>query len=84
MTEVLHQAGVLDDISYPSSSSSDSSHKFIRGIRQKITSTVNDCRITVRKHLSVENMRQVYKSCLENDKMGTLGFTTGAVAGLLL
>mmetsp|Transcript_12661 Transcript_12661/g.23732 ORF Transcript_12661/g.23732 Transcript_12661/m.23732 type:complete len:168 (-) Transcript_12661:88-591(-) len=80
MTEVLHQAGVLDDFSYPS----DSSHKFILGIRQKIASTVNECRITVRKHLNVDNMRQVYKSCLQNEKMGTLGFTTGAVAGLLL
>ena len=80
MTEVLHQAGVLDEISYPS----DSSHKFIHDMRQKIASTVNDCRITVRKHLNVDNMRKVYTSCLENEKMGTLGFTTGAVAGLLL
>jgi hypothetical protein len=80
MTEVLHQAGVLDD----ASNRSDLSHDFFHGIQQKVASTVNDCRIAVREHLNMDNMRRVYKSCLENEKMGTLGFTTGAVAGLLL
>lgn len=79
MTEVLHQAGVLDSVS----NRSEASHEIIYGIRQKIASTVNGCRIAVRRKLNVDNMRQVYKSCLENEKMGTLGFTTGAVAGLL-
>jgi len=77
-SEVLNQVGVLDKVDLP-----EGSDQFVNNIKQKITGAVNDCRLAVRSHCSVDKIRDAYGSALEKDKMGTLGWTTGAVAGLV-
>ena len=38
---------------------------------------------TIDDHNEFLYFREEYKNCLERDKLGTLGFTTGTVAGLV-
>jgi len=78
ISEVLNQAGVFEMVSLP-----EQGDDMILAVRKKVSGAVNDCRLAVRKHLSVDKFRSGYESCLRADKMGTLGFTTGAVAGLV-
>lgn len=77
LSEVLNQAGILDHVS-------EDGEEIMLKARQKVTGVVNDCRLAVRKHLSYEKFRSCYEECMKKDKMGTLGFTTGAVASLVL
>ena len=89
ISEVMHQAGVLeiekgtfggiemDDIL------SDRSEEALKGFKQKVFHRIDQCRMTVREQLNLGKIREEYKNCLERDKLGTLGFTTGTVAGLV-
>mmetsp|Transcript_10741 Transcript_10741/g.13580 ORF Transcript_10741/g.13580 Transcript_10741/m.13580 type:complete len:191 (-) Transcript_10741:79-651(-) len=79
ISEVLNHAGILDDIEL-----SEESTQVFKMVKRKITSKVNDCRLLVRKHCSMHNIRDTFDNCIEKDKLATLGFTTGAVAGLVL
>jgi len=76
VSEVANRAGVLSNISEENAES-------LQTVRQKVTETVNCCRLQVRKHLSIGNIRSIFDRTMEKDTMGTLGFTTGAVAGLV-
>lgn len=76
--EIANQAGLLEDVQL-----SEENSKSLQLARQKVTETVNSCRLQVRKHVSIDNMRSLFDRTMEKDTMGTLGFATGAVAGLV-
>ncbi|GFH48307.1 hypothetical protein CTEN210_04783 [Chaetoceros tenuissimus] len=89
LSEVMHQAGLLDEIAKKGDEFVDinltaEGENALKGIKQRICSTVNECRMKVRKELNMEKIRSHYQELLEKDKLGTLGFTTGAVFGLLV
>lgn len=82
ISEVLNSAGILDHIM---DSGSDDDDNTVQQLKQSVTTKVNECRLYVRKHfLNVEKMKSKFDVCLEQDRVGTLGFTTGAVAALVL
>jgi hypothetical protein len=78
LSEVMNQAGLLDRVA-PSGNGDEMLFK----VKRKVTKTVNDCRLAAKKHLSYETFKSGYETCVKKDKMGTLGLTTGAVAGLV-
>mmetsp|Transcript_2348 Transcript_2348/g.3496 ORF Transcript_2348/g.3496 Transcript_2348/m.3496 type:complete len:174 (+) Transcript_2348:118-639(+) len=78
ISEVLNQAGVLEKVDIPAGG-----NEMLQNVKQKVTGAVNDCRLAVRKHCSVDKARNIFQVAIKKDKMGTLGFTTGAVAGLV-
>lgn len=85
----MHQAGLLDEIAKKGDELVDinltaEGENALKGLKQRICSTVNECRMKVRKELNMEKVRSHYQELLEKDKLGTLGFTTGAVFGLLV
>lgn len=80
LSEVLNHAGVLDPIS---DKMSDEGAEIANIVRKKVKMVVNDCRMAVRNHVRLDKMREGYERCMERDQLGTLGFTTGAVAGLV-
>ena len=77
-SEVLDQTGVLDDVEL-----SEDSSTVLAIAKRKMKTTVNDCRYIVKDHLNIEKMRSTFRACQEKDKLATMGFTTGAVAGLV-
>jgi hypothetical protein len=77
-SEVLDQVGVLDNVEL-----SEDSSTVLAIAKRKMRDTVNDCRHVVKDHLSIEKMRSNFRACQETDKLATMGFTTGAVAGLV-
>jgi len=88
LSEVMHQTGVLDTIEGNTNIDfddilSDGSEEALRGLKQKVCHRIDQCRMTVREQLNLNKIREEYKNCLDRDKLGTLGFTTGAVAGLV-
>jgi hypothetical protein len=56
----------------------------IQNLKTTITTKLNQCRILIRQHCSMDKIKNQYETCLTNDRVGTLGFTTGAVAALVL
>jgi hypothetical protein len=88
ISEVMHQTGVLDTIEGNTNIDfddilSDRSEDALKGFKQKVFHRIDQCRMTVREQLNLGKIREEYKNCLERDKLGTLGFTTGTVAGLV-
>lgn len=56
----------------------------IQNLKSTITTKLNQCRILIRQHCNMNKIKSQYETCLANDRVGTLGFTTGAVAALVL
>lgn len=56
----------------------------IQQFKSAVTSQVNNCRLVIRKHCDLTKMKAQFETCLENDRVGTLGFASGAVAALIL
>ncbi len=78
----MNSAGILDHIM---DSGGDDDDNVIQQLKQNVTTKINECRLYVRKHfLNIEKMKLTFDECLEKDRVGTLGFTTGAVAALVL
>ena len=79
ISEVMHHAGVLKDANF-----SEGTDKKLQIWKHKLIKEVDQCRMKVKKELTLEKVREGYKKCLEREKFGTIGFTTGTVAGLIL
>ena len=79
LSEVLNHAGLLDKVS-----PSGNGDEMLSKAKRKVTNTVNTCRLAAEKHLSYEKFKETFDKCVEKDKMGTLGVTTGTVMGLIL
>lgn len=78
ITEVLSRSGVLDEVEL-----SEESNQVVHLVRQKTVQTVAFCRDCIHKHATTENLRNIYEYALKRDKMTTMGFATGAAAGLV-
>ena len=78
-SEVADRVGLLDDVKLTSEQMRV--HKMLQ---QKVTQTVDSCRKKVREHFSLDSMRSLFDRSMEKDIMGTFGFATGAISGLVL
>ena len=76
--EVLGRTGVLDDVEL-----SDESNQIVQLVRQKAVQTATYCRNCIHEHVTINNVRNVYENALNNDKMTTMGFASGAAIGLV-
>jgi hypothetical protein len=76
ISEVMDRVGLLDDVK-------TNNHQAIQMMKQKVTSTIKDCRLSIQKHVTLDNVRSIFDNAMTQDKMATLGFTTGTVAGLV-
>eukprot|EP00551_Chaetoceros_affinis_P003081 CAMPEP_0203636078 /NCGR_PEP_ID=MMETSP0088-20131115/2708_1 /ASSEMBLY_ACC=CAM_ASM_001087 /TAXON_ID=426623 /ORGANISM="Chaetoceros affinis, Strain CCMP159" /LENGTH=228 /DNA_ID=CAMNT_0050490121 /DNA_START=163 /DNA_END=849 /DNA_ORIENTATION=+ len=84
ISEVLNSAGILENIMNGGDDDDDDDNT-MKLLKQNISTKVNECRLFVREHfLNVEKMKLKFDECLEKDRVGTLGFTTGAVVALVL
>jgi hypothetical protein len=83
-SEVLNSAGILDGAKENLDDYNILDEDMVHKVKQKVTFKVNQCRLAVRERCSVEKIKNSFDSCLEKDRVGTLGFTTGAVAALIL
>ena len=52
-------------------------------VKKKVTVVVNDCHMAVRKRVNLERLRKGYERCMERDQLVTLGFTSGAIVGMV-
>lgn len=78
VAEVANRVGLLDDIQL-----SEEKSQSLQIVRKKVTETMNCCRLEVRKRFSIDNMKSLFDRTMEKDTMCSLGFATGAVAGLV-
>jgi hypothetical protein len=84
ISEVLNSAGVLNNDSDSNDDNDNVSILAVQTLKHKVTTKVNECRLLVREHMSVQKVKLNFDDCLEKDRVGTLGFTTGIVAALVL
>jgi hypothetical protein len=78
LSEVLNQTGMLDKVA-----PSGNGDEMLSKLKRKMSNTVNHCRSVARENLSYEKIQSCFEKCVKKDRMGTLGLTTGAVAGLI-
>lgn len=78
-SEVMNSAGMLDN-----DNDNMVDNDMIHQVKSTITTGVKQCRLAIRKHCNMQKIKKQYDACLEKDRTGTLGFTTGAVVALIL
>jgi hypothetical protein len=78
VSEVLNQAGLLD-----SSDDDSQSGQVLNQVKETTRSYINNIRSNIRQNISLDHIRSVYKTMMEDDRMGTCGLTTGVLAGLI-
>jgi hypothetical protein len=78
----LNSAGLLDRDGDGDNDLLDSD--MVQQVKSTVISKVNGCRLYIRQHCNMAKIKNSYETSLENDRIGTFGFTTGAVAALVL
>lgn len=80
VAEIMNSAGFLDDRKYVS----EDQQVFFNRAKQQFVEKVNAGRIIIRENISINKLRSSFANAMEQDKMTTVGLTSGAVAALIL